>query len=168
MSEEEVFENRMIDLAVSRSLIFSEFTKDEQNQYFSRIDKCVRTHIDTLYYSVSIVGDKNYTEDAGMLAMLAELLFNKQRKQSSPQENVDFFGLSAEAGSFAGYEYRLSFPEMYDFLSPHGHADRSRQASSSRDRSSSRSRRAAHREQVHGYGAAPRCAVSRHSVAIWQ
>ena len=116
MNEEEVFGNRMIDLAVSRSLIFSEFTKEEQNQYFSRIDKCVRTHIDTLYYSVSIVGDKNYTEDAGMLAMLAELLFNKQRKQSSPQENVDFFGLSAEAGSFAGYEYRLSFPEMYDIF----------------------------------------------------
>ena len=116
MKPKEAFEIRMIDSQVTRSAIFSEFTKEEQEQYFSRNDNCVRTHIDTLYYSVSIVGDKNYTEDAGMLAMLAELLVNKQRKQASPQEHVEYFGLSAEIGSFSGYEYRLSLPEMYDIF----------------------------------------------------
>ena len=116
MIQEEAFENRMIDLAVLRSSILSEFTEEEQEKYFSRNKNSVRSHIDTLYYTVSIVNDQNYTEDAGMLAMLAELLYNKQRKQTSPAESVDYFGLSVELGSFSGYEYRLCYPEMYDIF----------------------------------------------------
>ena len=116
MFKQEAFETRMIDTSVSRCEIFSEFSEEESFKYFSRNDKCVRSHIDTLYYFVKIAGDGVGTESKEILTMLAELEYLKEQKKASYSAMVDFHGLSVEAAGYSIYEYRLSFPEMYDIF----------------------------------------------------
>lgn len=106
----------MIPKYVYRSKIFGEFSPEEQEQYFGLKDKCVRSHIDTLYYFVKIRGDTNDTENTGILTFLAELADLKERKKSSYSSMIDFHGLSVEANGFSIYEYRLSLPEMFDIF----------------------------------------------------
>lgn len=104
----------MVPKRASRSKIFDEFSSGEQERYFSVKDKCVCSHIDTLYFFVKIRNDTNDTEDAGMLELLGELADLKEKKKSSYAMMLDFHGLSVEATGFSIYEYRLSLDEMFD------------------------------------------------------
>ncbi len=106
----------MIPLRAKRVKIFDEFTPEERQKYFGLKDKCVRTHIDTLYYFVRIRGDTNESPHEGMQALLKVLAALKEEKKASYTAQVDFMGLSVEATGFSIYEYRLSMPELFDIF----------------------------------------------------
>lgn len=106
----------MIDISVSRCQIFSEFSSEEQENYFSRADKAVRSHIDTLYYFIRISGDTVNVQDERFLTMLDELDYLKTQKKSDYSAMIDLHGLSVEAAGYSIYEYRLCYPEMFDIF----------------------------------------------------
>lgn len=106
----------MIPYWVTRSVVFNEFTPEEQEKYFGLNYKAVRPHIDTLYYTVSILGDENNTTHEGMLSFLSDLAEAKERKREMPSEDVVLFGLSVELAGVAGYDYRLRLNENFDIF----------------------------------------------------
>lgn len=99
---------------INRASVMAEFDADFIDKWFSLNAKSVKHHIDTLYYTVSVKGDCLDTSDAGMIALLSEMDFLKQRKKAVYSDEIDFFGLNVEATGFSTYEYHLSFPEVYD------------------------------------------------------
>lgn len=110
----------MIPKYVENSEIYNEFSSEEREQYFGLNYKAVRSHIDTLYYFVKIVGDIVDVQDERFLTMLAELEYLKAQKKADYSAMIDFHGLSVEAAGYSIYEYRLSCPEMFDiFISSH-------------------------------------------------
>ena len=47
----------MIDKSISSCAVFPEFSADEAILYFDRKKQKTLSHIDSLYYSVSVIGD---------------------------------------------------------------------------------------------------------------
>ena len=114
-----------IPKSVASSKIFAEFSQEEQLHFFEIKEKCVRSHIDTLYYSVRLMGDrpeaKDPVEDQGYrnpninkLVIDLDLLRDKVRKDWNAE--LDFMGLAVEPTGFSLYAYHLSLPEMFDIF----------------------------------------------------
>ena len=105
-------------LGVKRSSILSEFASSEQNFWFGISEKKVLHHVDTLYYTVSILGDKPYIEDDGLKSLISNLEELKQTKLAYPSATVDFFGFDVSMFGAAGgmYVYRLECPETFDIF----------------------------------------------------
>ena len=96
--------------------VWSEFTKEEQKYFFGRRQKGVLPHIDTLYYTVSIAGDKNENDSEGLKNLIATLSDLKKRKMSNPQENVTFCDLEVMPTGFSIYEFQLRLNETFDIF----------------------------------------------------
>lgn len=114
-----------IPKSVASSKIFAEFSQEEQLHFFEIKEKCVRSHIDTLYYSVCLMGDrpeaKDPAEDQGYrnpninkLVVDLDLLRDRVRKDWNAE--LDFMGLAVEPTGFSLYAYHLSLPEMFDIF----------------------------------------------------
>ncbi len=114
-----------IPKTASSSKIFAEFSSEEQLRFFGLKEKCVRSHIDTLYYSVRLMGDrpevKDLTEEQesknpniNKLVVDLDLLRDKVRKDWNAE--LDFMGLAVEPTGFSLYAYHLSLPEMFDIF----------------------------------------------------
>lgn len=105
----------MIPDYVKQSPVYSEFTAEEQIEYFDLARQKVTSHIDTLYYTVSIHNDSNDVSEY-MQAMLDRLKVLRQQKASSYSATVDFYGLSVENIRFVHYEYCLRLNENFDIF----------------------------------------------------
>ncbi len=104
----------MITKACRQSPIFSEFTPEEQENYFSLKDRKVTSHVDTFYYTCTIDGDSN--DNDCVRAMLDQLKGLKEQRAACYANEVDYFGLSVECTRFAHYEYCLRMNEMFDIF----------------------------------------------------
>ena len=93
---------------------FSELSPHEKIEHFSIKDRCVKSHVDTLYYSVSVCSDNGEEPPEGILGLLTDLEALKQNKLVSYEAYVEFFGLSVENIRFANYEYCLRLNETFD------------------------------------------------------
>ena len=105
----------MITKFVKQSPVFPEFTPEEQDYFFDLSRDKVVSHIDTLYYTVSIHNDSNDVSEY-MQAMLDRLKVLRQQKASSYSATVDFYGLSVENIRFVHYEYCLRLNENFDIF----------------------------------------------------
>lgn len=104
----------MIPKELKASPVFGEFSPEDQNRYFNLSKEKVCAHVDTLYYTVSIVGDNNeFLEIVGLLDQLREL---KTQKSLFPTKAFEFFGLSFENTRFVHYEYCLRLEEQFDIF----------------------------------------------------
>ncbi len=105
---------------VKRSLIFNEFTAEEQEKYFSIKEKAVSHHVDTLYYSVFLKDDDVNTTDHRINGLLEQLRERKQVKLNNTKEDVQFFDLSVGAFGAAVsaglYMNRLTYEENFDIF----------------------------------------------------
>ena len=95
---------------------FSELSPHEKIEHFSIKDRCVKSHVDTLYYSVSVCSDNGEEPPEGILGLLTDLEALKQNKLVSYEAYVEFFGLSVENIRFANYEYCLRLNETFDIF----------------------------------------------------
>ena len=105
----------MINKSVKQSPIYSEFSPEELENFFSLKEKKVVPHVDTWYYTVSLYGDCNDPDD-NIQAMLDLLKDKKKEKAENYSSAVDLFGLSVENIRFSHYEYCLSVPETFDIF----------------------------------------------------
>ena len=106
----------MIPKYVQNSEIYSEFSPEEQEQYFDLSMRAVRSHIDTLYYFIRLSGDTVNVQDERFLRLVSDLDYLKEKKKSDYSMIVMFHDLSVEAAGYSIYEYRLSFAEMFDIF----------------------------------------------------
>ena len=105
----------MITKFIEQSPVYSEFTPEEQIYFFDMSRDKVTSHVDTLYYTVSLYNDSNEPRDE-LVALLDELRALKQRKAQNYDAQVDFFGLSVENTRFVHYEYCLKLNENFDIF----------------------------------------------------
>ena len=105
-------------LSVKRSRIFSEFTPEEQQRYFSLTEKKVLPHVDNIYYSVFIRDDSGDPDRApeGLRQFLIDLHEAKVEKLQSYSEEVTRYGLSVCATGFSIYGFHLSCNENFDIF----------------------------------------------------
>ena len=96
----------MIPKEIKASPIFGEFSPEEQDRYFNLCREKVCAHVDTLYYTVSIYGDKNECPE-GVEQLLNQLRAAMVQKKLCQTQYVGFYGLSLEATRFVHYEYCL-------------------------------------------------------------
>ena len=106
----------MIDKKVKASPIFGEFTPEEQNRFFDYRKEKVSAHVDSLYYTVSIVGDKVENDDRRFLDLINDLVFVRQKKQFNQSLEVDYFGLHVELTRFVHYDVCLRLNEYFDIF----------------------------------------------------
>ena len=108
----------MIPKEIKASPIFGEFSSEEQDRYFNLSKEKVCAHVDSLYYTVSILGDDKDPEycPIEIKALLNQLKDFKLQKVLFPDKTLDFFGLSLERTSFVHYEYNLRLEEMFDIF----------------------------------------------------
>lgn len=102
--------------SVTRCKIFSEFSEEQQNYWFSLKEKAVRHHIDTLYYSVYIEGDSSTSKDEGLQKLLSDLSELKEQKKKVREDDFEFFGLDVALRNVISgvYVYCLELPQYYD------------------------------------------------------
>ena len=110
--------------SVIRSKIFSEFTPEEQNRYFSIRARAVSPHVDSLYYCIYLEGDDPNVSHAGILGMLDELNAKKIEKIEFPDASIKFFELEVfrSGAAMAGglYAYHVGLDENFDvYISPY-------------------------------------------------
>lgn len=117
--------------AVKRSAVFSEFTSEEQEKWFSIKAQKTLHHIDTLYYSITLKEERVFDgqlEAPEMLRFLQALKDVKSEKNEHIEREVEFRGLTVALKHFSIYTYCLSENEMYDiFISdyvPNNHTPR--------------------------------------------
>jgi len=115
-------------LSTQRSKLYNEFSKDNQEKYFSLTDKKFIPHVDTLYYSVFIKGDvaESKNEESFVPAGVLEFLeFLKCVKSKFDEEELKYqkeFWLSYEksilftSSRFSLYEYCISKKGYYDIF----------------------------------------------------
>lgn len=105
---------------VKRSLIFNEFTPEEQEYWFAIKEKAVSHHVDTLYYSVFLEDDEVELKNERIFRLLRDVSEVKHTKLANLGEDVQFFGLSVSAFgcSISGgmYMNRLSCEENFDIF----------------------------------------------------
>ena len=79
----------MITKFVKQSPVYSEFTPEEQTEFFDLSRDKVASHIDTLYYTVSVYNDsKDVSEN--MQALLDRLRGLREQKALNYSSTVDF------------------------------------------------------------------------------
>lgn len=105
----------MLDKYVKQSPVCSEFSEEEQIYFFDRCRQKVTSHVDTLYYTVTLFNDSNEPREE-LLALLDQLRILKQQKALNYSAEVDFFGLSVENMRFVHYEYCLKLNENFDIF----------------------------------------------------
>lgn len=103
-------------LSDTRYPTLGEFSPEERIHWFSLKAHAVLPHIDTLYYSVSIEGDSNENDAAGLRTLIGELSRLKKRKMTSPGETVLFCDLEVMPTGYAIYEFQLRLNETYDIF----------------------------------------------------
>ena len=103
-------------LSVQRSKIFDEFSDEEKSKFFSLSEKKVCHHIDTLYYSVALEGDKTDNDNYRLLSLLYTLDAMKQEKRAHPDAALEFFGLDVSPVGFSIYQYHLALNESFDIF----------------------------------------------------
>ena len=106
----------MIPKELKASPILGEFTPKEQDRYFNLSNEKVCGHVDTLYYTVSILCDGNIIDDDNesyfeLKAFLHRLQTFKAQKAMYPALSIDFMGLNFENTRFVHYEYCLRLEE---------------------------------------------------------
>lgn len=112
----------MIPNTVTRSSIFSEFSEEEVNKYFSLTRAKVLPHIDNLYFNVFLWDDDGKNENGivhlpgKMRDLLEQLAEAKQKKKAAYENDVEIFGLDYYPSNFATFEHRLSFSENFDIF----------------------------------------------------
>ena len=111
----------MIPDELKASPIFGEFTPEEQDRYFDLRKEKVCAHVDTLYYTVSILSDCNILAEDNesyfeLKAFLNRFRALKAQKTMYPTLPVDFMGLSFENTRFVHYEYCLRLEEQFDIF----------------------------------------------------
>ncbi len=105
----------MIPKEIKASPIFGEFSPEEQNRYFDLSREKVTSHVDTLYYTVSIHGDKNECPE-NVEELLTTLHALKVKKTLCQAEPIGFYGLSFVTTRFVHYEYCLRLEEQFDIF----------------------------------------------------
>ncbi len=133
----------MIPEYVLRAKTFREFSPEQAEDFFSLTEKKVLPHLDNLYYTVFIRGDRGekrepdrrdeflseYEEDAeyftpsvieieneGLRKLLNRLDECKKQKSQSYESQVTLFDLEYYRSNHAIYEHRLCFEENYDIF----------------------------------------------------
>ncbi len=110
----------IMDLSVVRSDIASEFTSEQLRSFFSKKEKVVSHHVDSLYYSVYLCDDYSNKENEKISELISEIAYLKSLKQRNQMENFDFHGLEVLpfGASVSGglYGLRLNCPENYDIF----------------------------------------------------
>lgn len=104
---------------VRKSKVFGEFTKEDQEYWFTQTDHKALHHIDTLYYSVKILEERvidGEFEAPEILKLISALEEVKQYKLEHIQDPVEFHGLTYELKSFSIYNFCLSENELYDIF----------------------------------------------------
>ena len=102
--------------SVTRSKIFDEFSDEEKSNFFSLTDKKVCHHVDTLYYSVALEGDKTDNEGYDLNCLLYTLDCLKQEKLAHPEESLEYFDLEVSPIGFSIYQYHLALNESFDIF----------------------------------------------------
>ena len=105
----------MIQGYIKQSPVYSEFTPEERIEFFDLSRQKVTSHIDTLYYTVSIYKDSNELSE-NMQALLDRLKVLHSQKASNYSATVDFYGLSVENIRFVHYEHCLRLNENFDIF----------------------------------------------------
>lgn len=105
----------MVEKTVERSPIYSEFSPEEIEIYFGLSRQKVVSHIDTFYYTVSLLGDSIEPDD-NVHALLNRLWVKKKEKAKDYSSVIEIFGLQVQNVRFAHYEYCLSIPDMFDIF----------------------------------------------------
>lgn len=116
-------------MSVKRSEIFNEFTPEEQEYWFSIKEKAVAHHVDTLYYSVYIKGDRSNIDDPRIIGvsgddehpvqigLVGDLDVLKEAKRADPSSSVEFHGLQVMPyGGYSIYSYWIQEPEKFDIF----------------------------------------------------
>ena len=129
----------MIPKYVTRSKVFGEFTPEERENFFDLTEKKVLAHLDNLYYTVFILGDKpsiaevvkDKSEDeffeSGLQTEIEEVpgkverLIDKleelhEAKSGSYDQQIVFQDLDYFHSNHAIYKHRLSCQENYDIF----------------------------------------------------
>lgn len=105
----------MISDKVKQSPVCSEFSPEEQIRFFD-LSRCkVTSHVDTLYYMVTLFNDSNEPKEE-LVSLLEELRRLKQQKALDYSADVEFFGLSVLNTRFVHYEYCLQLNECFDIF----------------------------------------------------
>lgn len=102
-------------LEVQRSKCFKEFSTEEQEIYFSLIQKKVLHNVDTLYYTIAL----NEAEiiESGSLARFLDFLANKKRDcLDSKTKELEVNEFVMKPFGFSIYEYRLGIENLFDFF----------------------------------------------------
>lgn len=109
----------MIDKRFKRARVFNDFTKEQQEKYFTLIDKKYVHHVDTFYYSVFLKGEFDERVPPGQLEKLF-ILFDDLKLQCEKEKSDVWF--EANSGHvfrkrrFSIYEYCISLPQYYDIF----------------------------------------------------
>ncbi len=103
-------------LSDTRYSALQDFSPEERKHWFSMKAHAVLPHIDTLYYTVSIVGDSNENDSEGLKELIGELSRLKKRKMTNPAENVVFCDLEVMPTGFSIYEFQLRLNETFDIF----------------------------------------------------
>lgn len=107
----------MIDKSISSCAVFPEFSADEAILYFDRKKQKTLSHIDSLYYSVSVIGDDDNPDNPSMHTLISELTAKKQEKMQNPSGLVLWHNLDVTFGGFTQfYQLHLQKPELYDIF----------------------------------------------------
>lgn len=101
----------MIRLDISRCQIFSEFSKEQQKQYFSFIGNKVIHNIDTFYYSVMLSEGKKEC-----IANMVSFLSNCAAQYRAGTIEIPVGYLSFFPFRFSIYEYCLRLENMFDIF----------------------------------------------------
>lgn len=105
----------MIPKYFKRSPVYSEFSSEEQENFFDFSRDKVTSHIDTLYYTVSLYNDSNEISE-NLQALLDRLKGLREQKAMNYSASVEFFGLSVENIRFVHYEFCLKLNENFDIF----------------------------------------------------
>ena len=108
----------MIADKVRASPIISEFTPEEINRYFDLRKEATESHVDSLYFCVSILNDKVVPDECpvGINLMLSKFKELRTRKTAKMSDVVSYAGLSFELTRFVHYEYCLRKAENFDIF----------------------------------------------------
>ena len=106
--------------SVIRSSVFSEFTSEEQEFWFSIKEKSVSHHIDSLYFSVFIENDEVSPESPFLVEFLDELFYMKDKVSANPDVVFKYHDLEFKRSGLAIsgglYVYHLEDFENYDIF----------------------------------------------------
>lgn len=112
----------MITKTVKKSSAFGEFSSEAQKEWFDLTRDKVCSHIDTLYYTVSVFNDSN--ENPLTAHLIQDIMELRKQKSLNPSALVQFpikergksYDLEVTLRRYPPYEYCLSFNENFDIF----------------------------------------------------